>query len=96
MFLEEDVQHIQGRDVRVPESVIQVVQMLGHQLTSYDPIRGRRRIDISRALPVCMILADNDTARAAVLLQSFMDALEQWSAAEVVESDTEFTGQPVP
>jgi len=96
MYVEEDVQNIQGRRVCVPDSVLQVVQALGHQLTRYDALRGRRRVDIKRAMPVCMILADNDTERAAHLLQGFIDALDEWTATEAVESDTEFTGQPVP
>jgi len=96
MTMEEEVRAANERMVTIPESVYLTVQQLGSQLTSFDSQLGRRRVDLQRALPICMILADNDIDRAAHLCQSFVDALEDWSAFEQSEDMLEFQGQPVP
>jgi len=95
-MMEEEVRASSERTVRVPESVYRAVQQLGHQLTSFDSQYGRRRVDLERALPICMVLADNDVARAAHLCQGFVDALEDWNTNEQSDDELEFTGQPVP
>ena len=96
MYSEDSVQSIQQREVCVPESVYQIVQALGSQLTSYDAGRGSRQVDITRAMPICMILADNDVERAAHLLQGFVDAMDAWNVNETSEDELAFNGQPVP
>jgi hypothetical protein len=92
---EEGVKLAEDRLVRVPESVYLAMQQLGIQLTQFDHRSGKRRVDLSRALPVCMMLADNDIERAAHLCQNLADALEDWGEFELVGEDQEFTGQPL-
>ncbi len=94
--MEEEVRTSSERTVQVPELVCRAIQQMGHQLTRLDSQHGRRRVDLERALPICMILADNDVARAAHLCQGFVDALEDWNAFEEHDDEMEFTGQPVP
>jgi len=96
MKMEEEVRAVSERSVQVPESVYLAIQQMGHQLTRFDPQHGRRRVDLQRALPICMVLADNDIERAANLCQAFVDALDDWNTFEQGEDELEFTGQPVP
>ena len=95
MFSEDQ---IQGgfRSVQVPESMVQAIQLLGTQLTRVNPTSGRRELDLTRALPLCMSMADNDVQRAASLCQSFASAIEDWNSLEAAGEDQDFTGQPIP
>lgn len=95
MFSEDQ---IQGgfRSVQVPESMIQAVQLLGTQLTRVNPVSGRREVDLTRALPLCMAMTDNDVDRAAHLCQSFVTAIDDWNSLDAAGGDQDFTGQPIP